>query len=95
MHSTALAGTPIARPCLYTPQPYLERRDPLVPGLRSPRIYIIDIKPDAIRPPIAKVIEPRFSLCPRRCVGGCRRFFPSLPPVSTDICGIKIASVIL
>jgi hypothetical protein len=44
--------------CPYAPHPHLERRYLIVPGMRSSRIYIIDTKPDAIRPQIVKVIEP-------------------------------------
>jgi selenium-binding protein 1 len=44
--------------CPYAPHPHLERRYLIVPGLRSSRIYIIDTKPDPVRPKIAKIIEP-------------------------------------
>jgi len=44
--------------CPYAPHPHLERRYLIVPGIRSSRIYIIDTKPDPVRPHIAKVIEP-------------------------------------
>jgi selenium-binding protein 1 len=44
--------------CPYAPHPHLERRYLIVLGLRSSRIYIIDTKPDPVRPHIAKVIEP-------------------------------------
>ncbi len=44
--------------CPYAPHPHLERRYLIVPGLRSSRIYIIDTKPDPLKPHIAKIIEP-------------------------------------
>ncbi|MFZ5817617.1 MAG: selenium-binding protein SBP56-related protein [Bacillota bacterium] len=44
--------------CPTAPHPHLERRYLVVPGLRSSRIYIVDTKPDPLRPKIAKVIEP-------------------------------------
>lgn len=44
--------------CPYAPHPHLERRYLIVPGIRSSRIYIIDTKPDPIRPRISKIIEP-------------------------------------
>ncbi|WP_255611917.1 selenium-binding family protein [Marinobacterium arenosum] len=45
--------------CPFAPHPHLERRYLIVPGMRSSRIYIIDTKPDPLRPRIAKVIEPQ------------------------------------
>ena len=33
--------------CPYAPHPHVERRYLIVPGLRSSRIYVIDIKPDS------------------------------------------------
>ena len=44
--------------CPYAPHPHLERRYLVVPGIRSSRIYIIDTKPDPVRPQITKIIEP-------------------------------------
>jgi selenium-binding protein 1 len=44
--------------CPYAPHPHLERRYLVVPGIRSSRLYIIDTKPDPVRPKIHKVIEP-------------------------------------
>lgn len=44
--------------CPNAPHPHMERRYLVVPGLRSSRIYIIDTKPDPLRPAIAKIIEP-------------------------------------
>ncbi|MGH2458253.1 MAG: selenium-binding protein SBP56-related protein, partial [Chloroflexota bacterium] len=43
--------------CPYAPHPHIERRYLLVPGLRSSRIHVIDIKPDPRQPRIVKVIE--------------------------------------
>src|SRR5262245_45713784 len=44
--------------CPWAPNPHVERRYLLVPGLRSSRIYVFDTKPDPRRPTIAKTIEP-------------------------------------
>ncbi len=44
--------------CPYAPHPHVERRYLVVPGLRSSRIHILDIKPDPRRPQIVRVIEP-------------------------------------
>jgi len=44
--------------CPYSPHPHMERRYLVVPGLRSSRIHIIDIKPDPRNPRLVKVIEP-------------------------------------
>ena len=44
--------------CPYAPHPHVERRYLIVPGLRSSRIHIIDVKPDPRQPKIVKVIEP-------------------------------------
>jgi len=44
--------------CPYAPHPHVERRYLLVPGLRSSRVHVIDIKNDPIRPEIVRVIEP-------------------------------------
>jgi selenium-binding protein 1 len=44
--------------CPYAPHPHTERRYLVVPGIRSSRIHIIDIKPDPRKPKIIKVIEP-------------------------------------
>jgi len=43
--------------CPYAPHPHVERRYLLVPGLRSSRLYILDTKPDPLKPQIVKVIE--------------------------------------
>jgi methanethiol oxidase len=44
--------------CPYAPHPHMERRYLVVPGLRSSRIHILDIKPNRRKPEIVKVIEP-------------------------------------
>src|SRR6185437_8856758 len=44
--------------CPYAPHPHIERRYLVVPSLRSSRIYVIDTKPDAKNPKIARVIQP-------------------------------------
>jgi selenium-binding protein 1 len=44
--------------CPTMPHPHLERRYLLVPGLRSSRLHIVDIKPDPRNPQIVKTIEP-------------------------------------
>src|SRR5467141_3763627 len=44
--------------CPNAPHPHVERRYLVVPGLRSSRIHILDIKPDPRNPSIVKVIEP-------------------------------------
>jgi methanethiol oxidase len=43
--------------CPYAPNPHVERRYLLVPGLRSSRIYVFDTKPDPRRPSLVKTIE--------------------------------------
>ncbi len=44
--------------CPNAPHPHAERRYLVVPGLKSSRIHIVDTKPDARQPTIAKVVEP-------------------------------------
>ncbi|MEM8948970.1 MAG: selenium-binding family protein [Pseudomonadota bacterium] len=44
--------------CPNAPHPHTERRYLVVPGLRSSRMYILDVKPDPRQPKIVKVIEP-------------------------------------
>src|SRR5688572_16509436 len=44
--------------CPYAPHPHTERRYLVVPGLRSSRIYIIDVGEDPSQPRIVKTIEP-------------------------------------
>ena len=43
--------------CPWAPHPHVERRYLLVPGLRSSRIHVIDVKDDPRAPKIVKVIE--------------------------------------
>jgi len=44
--------------CPYAPHPHVERRYLVVPGIRSSRLYVIDIKPDSRKPQIVRTIEP-------------------------------------
>ena len=44
--------------CPYAPHPHIERRYLVVPGIRSSRIHVLDIKPDPRNPSIVKIIEP-------------------------------------
>jgi methanethiol oxidase len=44
--------------CPYAPHPHVERRYLVVPGLRSSRIYVIDVKDDPVKPTIVKTVEP-------------------------------------
>ena len=44
--------------CPYAPHPHVERRYLIVPGIRSSRIYVIDVKDDPLSPKIIKVLEP-------------------------------------
>jgi selenium-binding protein 1 len=43
--------------CPWAPHPHVERRYLLVPGLRSSRIHVIDVKDDPVNPKLTKVIE--------------------------------------
>ena len=43
--------------CPWAPHPHVERRYLLVPGLRSSRIHVIDVKDDPRSPKLVKVIE--------------------------------------
>jgi selenium-binding protein 1 len=43
--------------CPYAPHPHTERRYLVVPGLRSSRIHVLDVKDDPRAPRIVKVIE--------------------------------------
>ncbi len=45
--------------CPWAPNPHVERRYLLVPGLRSSRIHVFDTKPEPRRPALVKVIEPQ------------------------------------
>jgi len=44
--------------CPNAPHPHAERRYLVVPGLRSSRIHVLDVKPDPRAPKLVKVIEP-------------------------------------
>jgi methanethiol oxidase len=43
--------------CPWAPHPHIERRYLLVPGLRSSRIHVVDVKDDPHQPSLVKVIE--------------------------------------
>src|SRR3954447_10271290 len=43
--------------CPWAPHPHVERRYLLVPGLRSSRIHVVDVKDDPASPKLVKVIE--------------------------------------
>src|SRR5436305_13006163 len=43
--------------CPWAPHPHVERRYLMVPGLRSSRIHVIDVKDDPWNPQIKKVVE--------------------------------------
>ncbi len=43
--------------CPWAPHPHVERRYLLVPGLRSSRLHIVDVKDDPRQPKLTKVIE--------------------------------------
>ena len=43
--------------CPWAPHPHVERRYLLVPGLRSSRIHVVDVKDDPRAPKLVKVIE--------------------------------------
>jgi selenium-binding protein 1 len=45
--------------CPYAPHPHLERRYLLVPGLRSSRIYVFDVKPNPKEPKLVHTIEAK------------------------------------
>src|SRR3954463_15902270 len=44
--------------CPWAPHPHVERRYLLVPGLRSSRIHVLDVKDDPRSPKLVKVVEP-------------------------------------
>lgn len=44
--------------CPNAPHPHVERRYLVLPGLRSSRIHIVDIRPDPKHPQIVRVLEP-------------------------------------
>jgi selenium-binding protein 1 len=43
--------------CPWAPHPHVERRHLLVPGLRSSRIHVLDVKDDPRAPKLVKVVE--------------------------------------
>ena len=43
--------------CPWAPHPHVERRYLMVPGLRSTRIHVVDVKDDPANPKLVKVIE--------------------------------------
>src|SRR5215211_694844 len=43
--------------CPWAPHPHVERRYLLVPGIRSSRIHVVDVKGDPHQPKLAKVVE--------------------------------------
>jgi selenium-binding protein 1 len=43
--------------CPWAPHPHVERRYLLVPGLRSSRIHVVDVKDDPASPKLVKVVE--------------------------------------
>ena len=45
--------------CPWAPHPHVERRYLLVPGLRSSRLHIVDVKDDPRQPKLVKVIEAK------------------------------------
>ena len=43
--------------CPWAPHPHVERRYLLVPGLKSSRIHVVDVKEDPFNPKLVKVVE--------------------------------------
>jgi selenium-binding protein 1 len=43
--------------CPWAPHPHVERRHLLIPGARSSRVHVVDVKDDPLRPRLVKVIE--------------------------------------
>src|ERR687897_3385539 len=43
--------------CPWAPHPHVERRHLLVPGLRSSRMYVVDVKDDPRAPKLVKTID--------------------------------------
>jgi methanethiol oxidase len=43
--------------CPWAPHPHIERRYFVIPGLRSSRLHIVDVKDDPVAPKLVKVIE--------------------------------------
>ncbi len=44
--------------CPTMPHPHIERRYLILPGLRSSRIYVLDTRPDPLRPRLHKILSP-------------------------------------
>jgi selenium-binding protein 1 len=44
--------------CPWAPHPHVERRYLIVPGLRSSRIHVVDVKDDPVNPKLTSVVEP-------------------------------------
>ncbi|HXS43410.1 MAG TPA: selenium-binding protein SBP56-related protein, partial [Solirubrobacteraceae bacterium] len=44
--------------CPWAPHPHIERRHFVIPGLRSSRLHVVDVKDDPVNPKLVKVIEP-------------------------------------
>src|SRR3954462_6014771 len=43
--------------CPWAPHPHVERRYFLVPGLRSSRLHVVDVKEAPVKPKLVKVVE--------------------------------------
>jgi methanethiol oxidase len=43
--------------CPWAPHPHIERRYFVVPGLRSSRLHVVDVKEDPVNPKLVKVVE--------------------------------------
>ena len=55
---TTSAGTPARRAlCPWAAHPHVERRYLLIPGLRSSRLHVVDVKGDPHQPKLEKVVE--------------------------------------
>ena len=68
--------------CPWAAHPHIERRYLLVPGLRSSRIHVVDVKDDPHNPTLAKVIEPE------EIAGKIRLLAPAHDPLRArrDLC---------
>jgi selenium-binding protein 1 len=71
--------------CPNAPHPHVERRYLVIPGLRSSRVYVMDTKPDARAPRLARVIEPQ------EVLGKARYSRPHTVHCGTD--GIYVSAV--
>ncbi len=58
--------------CPSSPRPHVERRYLLVPGLRSSRMHVMDVKPEPRAPKIVKTIEADSSRAARVLAGPTR-----------------------